>query len=701
MNIGFEALVYFAAMVIVAAKILTIVKAGRKRLSKQKIPKIDGSHSNRETYRLLAENLPDAIFSIGSDKKYKYVNKQVEKYSNVKVKAILGKRYDNVDLPEDVVESNKFHINEIMKNKKARSFNLDLQLGRRRICFETKLVPILDEAGNVESILGIRRDITRQRYQEYCINQAWKVAKISFWEIDSKAIISGPGGRKIIESPSELDNERLFKESVFEDIHPEDKKKVLDAIENSIKQKKQNYGLEFRIILEDGTIGYVMMHSRNDFNSDGKLIHRYGIVQDITELRVANRKLGEALESAEELAEDAMKADKAKSQFLANMSHEIRTPMNSIIGFSDILLGENLDKAEMDKISLINESGKSLLAIINDILDYSKIEAEQMDVEKIKFPVQEVLHYVESLMAPAAAKKKLEFGVIQCGSLPIEINSDGLRIRQCLINLVSNAIKFTSQGHVYLNVSLEYRDGNKEPFIRFDVEDTGIGIAKEKQDLVFESFCQADGSTSRKFGGTGLGLTITKRLAKKLGGELAVSSELGRGSVFSLILPTGVDIDKVGLFDKYELPTRDQVKRKVGELCQEDREALKSKKVLVAEDNKANQKLMSVLLNKLGIEAVIVDNGIDVVENACDGSFDLVFMDMQMPGQNGYEATKQIREKGLGVRVVALTANAMETDRQKCLNAGCDDYLAKPIVIDKFNAVILNYLVEKKASNLN
>ena len=387
-NAEFKALVHLVARGLVAAKILTIAKAGRKRLSKKKIPKSEVTLSDKETYRLLAENLPDVIFSIGSDKRYKYINKQVERYSNIKIKAIVGKKYDKVGLPEDIVESNKFHINEILKDKKARCFDLDIQLGRRRICFETKLVPIPDEAGNVESILGIRRDVTRQRYQEYCINQAWKVAKISFWEIDAKAIISGPGGRKIIESFGERDNERLFKEPVLEDIHPEDKKKVLDAIENSIKQKKQDYSIEFRITLEDGTIGYVLMHSRNDFNSDGKLIHRYGIVQDITELRVANRNLVAALESAEESAKDALKADKAKSQFLANMSHEIRTPMNSIIGFSDILLSENLNKPERDKIRLINESGKSLLEIINDILDFSKIEANQMEVEEIEFRVK-------------------------------------------------------------------------------------------------------------------------------------------------------------------------------------------------------------------------------------------------------------------------------------------------------------------------
>ena len=237
---------------------------------------------------------------------------------------------------------------------------------------------------------------------------------------------------------------------------------------------------------------------------------------------------------------EAEAANVAKSQFLANMSHEIRTPMNAIIGFSDLLAGEDLTNEQSDYNDLVRNSGRTLLTLINDILDFSKIEAGQLHTEMISCSLAEVLNSVGSLMKPKAIVKGLEFEVIENGYLPAEIYSDPTRLQQCLLNLVNNALKFTEVGYVHLIVSVEYDEQNI-PFIRFDVEDTGIGVSPEKQGLIFESFTQADGDTTRKYGGTGLGLTITRQLTELMGGSLTLTSELDKGSVFSMIIPAGVE----------------------------------------------------------------------------------------------------------------------------------------------------------------
>ena len=256
------------------------------------------------------------------------------------------------------------------------------------------------------------------------------------------------------------------------------------------------------------------------------LVH---IMKDITQ----RKELENTLLRAKELAEEI---NAAKDQFLANMSHEIRTPMNSIIGFSDLLSEEELAEEQLDYVETINDNGKHLLALINDILEFSKVSAKKLEVEMIESPLEEIFSVVKSISILKAEEKGLEFKINLAKEIPTHIVTDPTRLTQCLVNLINNAMKFTEKGHVYVNVSLEDRDS--QSYIRFDVEDTGIGIPADKQEKVFESFTQADGSTSRRFGGTGLGLTITRELAELLGGEITVSSQVDKGSVFSIVLPT-------------------------------------------------------------------------------------------------------------------------------------------------------------------
>lgn len=403
--------------------------------------------------------------------------------------------------------------------------------------------------------------------------------------------------------------------------------------------------------------------------AEEEIKHQKENLDDIVKLRT--RQLQETISELVIAKKKAEAANSAKSQFLANMSHEIRTPMNGIMGFSDLLADEDLSDEQRESVNTIRECGQNLLRLIDDILDFSKIEAGQLNIEIIDCSLATLLNSIGSLMRPKAIEKGLEFEIIESNGLPAAIRSDSTRLQQCLVNLIGNAIKFTGQGHVYINVSLEYKDN--QPYIRFDVEDTGIGIQEDKQAKVFESFTQADGATTRKYGGTGLGLTITKQLTDFLGGELTLASEEDKGSVFSLMIPAGVDITKQPFLDKDSIASHTDPRHAEAEQPEF------SGNVLVAEDALTNQMLIKSLLERLGLQVTIVEDGNQVLQKVLTGQFDLIFMDMMMPYMNGYEATAALRAKGITTPIVALTANAMKGDDKKCLEVGCDEYLAKPI----------------------
>jgi len=406
--------------------------------------------------------------------------------------------------------------------------------------------------------------------------------------------------------------------------------------------------------------------------------------QSKEDLERVNEQLVRSAEHANQMAKEAIEANEAKGHFLTNMSHEIRTPMNAITGFSGILAEEKMTKNQKEYVELIRQSSEHLLDMINDILDFSKADVGKLELKEGVFFPSKVIDAVESLMRPEAEKKGLKFEVVRCGDLPARIRGDASRLRQCLVNLVENAVKFTDKGHVQIKVSPERKDGKS--FIRFDVEDTGIGIPADKTEKIFESFVQLDATTSRKYGGAGLGLTITRQLVKLFGGELTLISELGKGSVFSLLVPTNIDIYSETRIEVTDSPAQGYQNAAIAE------PAKFSGRILVAEDVITNQKLMNHLLGKMGLEVVMVDDGNKAVQKAASQSFDIIFMDIQMPNMDGYEATKAIRKEGIKTPIVALTAHAMYGDEQKCIEAGCDDYLSKPLMYTKLVKTIAKYL---------
>ena len=406
------------------------------------------------------------------------------------------------------------------------------------------------------------------------------------------------------------------------------------------------------------------------------------------------RKLEQTNQELDAARAAAVAASRAKSDFLANMSHEIRTPMTAILGFSEMLTQEgDLSKAPPRRVEIINtirRNGQHLLQVINDVLDVSKIEAGAMTVERIPFELPRIIADVISLMGERAADKKLALGVELASPIPRSITADPTRLRQILINLLGNAIKFTSQGGVKLRVGIETGAAGRRDSIRFDIIDTGIGMTDEQVGNLFRPFAQADSTTTRRFGGTGLGLTIARRLAELLGGGVTVRSAKGVGSTFTATIDPG-PIDAGALTNDLSL-SRDgepQVGTQVPAAAPQADKApvgasVKGVRVLLAEDGPDNQRLIAFHLRRAGCELTIVENGelaVDAALAAGAGGtpFDVILMDMQMPVMDGYTAAGALRERGYAGPIIALTAHAMASDRERCLAAGCSDYATKPI----------------------
>jgi signal transduction histidine kinase/CheY-like chemotaxis protein len=387
--------------------------------------------------------------------------------------------------------------------------------------------------------------------------------------------------------------------------------------------------------------------------------------------------------------EAAAAADRAKSEFLANMSHEIRTPMTAILGFTDILTQGVTDPERIKTASIVKRNGEHLLDIINDILDLAKLDAGQVDVVRESCSPSQIVTDVATLMQVRAAAKKLELKVEFDGKIPETIQSSPLRLRQILINLVGNAVKFTETGTVQLVTRL-IRDENGRPKMQFDVIDTGVGISQENISKLFHPFTQVDSSRTKTIEGTGLGLAISRRLANMLGGDIGVASVAGQGSTFSATAETG-PLEGVKMLEPREA-SQASAATSAPAAAKAPRPKLQGR-ILLVEDGPDNQRLISFFLRRAGAEVTLADNGIvamEIIQEAMRNSgsrealgsappFDLILMDMQMPLMDGYEVTQRLRAMGYRLPIVALTAYAMSTDRQKCLDAGCDDYATKPI----------------------
>ncbi len=514
-------------------------------------------------------------------------------------------------------------------------------------------------------------------------------APIAYHEIDCQGVVGRVNRAEC--ALLGLEDHQILGHPLWELVSPQQREASRAATQAKLQGRLPLAPFQRQYVRGDGSEIAVEIHENLICDWRGQVVGIRSALLDITErqraeerqhhyaeeLRKKNEELGEALAAARAATE-------LKSRFLANMSHEIRTPMNGVLGMAELLLVTSLSPEQREYAEGVQHCAESLLSLINDILDLSKIEADKLEIECIPFAPAAVIDEVRATLAVRARAKGLALICGAAGDLPTRLYGDPVRLRQILMNLAGNAIKFTERGEVVLHTTLQ-RGEAEQATLRFSVRDTGIGIAPEQRSRLFEAFVQGDGSTTRKYGGTGLGLTISRQLVELMGGRVRVDSQLGRGSLFwfdltfrrcqSEHVPADRSVTRIG------------ARAAVVEAGRY--------RILLAEDNPVNQMIALRILQKAGYETHAVDNGRHALDAVAKGRYDLVLMDVQMPEMDGLEATEHIRRLEGACRrtpIVAMTANAMTGDREKCLTAGMDDYLSKPIQAQQLCQVVRRWV---------
>ena len=575
-------------------------------------------------------------------------------------------------------------LQNIRRALNGEAFSDSVAVGN--LTFETWYSPLRDAAGQVNRVLGVAVEIGRHVRAEQQLRMSeerWELALrgnndgLWDWNARTDQVFFSPRWKQMLGfEDHELQNSTAEWEGR---IHPDDLPRVQEQLQKHLRHETDFYATEYRLRAKDGTYRWVLARGQALWDQQGRAVRLVGSHTDITERKLAE----EALRLAKEQAE---MANRAKSEFLANMSHEIRTPMNGVLGMIELVLDSELSPEQRDFLDTAKHSAHSLLSLINDILDLSKIEAGKLELSPCSFSLRGTVEEGVRMLVVTARQKGLTLNVDIPPEVPDSLIGDPVRLRQILSNLVGNAIKFTDRGEVAVRVMVEQRTPASAR-LHFLVRDTGIGIPLEQQACIFEPFRQADGSTTRRHEGTGLGLAICTRLVQLMGGRLWVESRPAQGSTFHFTAPfenarTG---DAAG--------PRPAVPAGIPMLAAAVQTATASSlRVLVAEDNAVNQNLILSVLKKEGHTVELAGNGREVLAAWERSRFDLILMDVQMPLMDGFEATAVIRKReersGSHVPIVAITAHAMQGDREHCLQAGMDEYLTKPVDLSELRATL-------------
>ncbi len=610
-------------------------------------------------------NAPMGIVLLGSEGRIIQWNKQAETIFGWTPEEVLGEYLYDIILPKKYRNEKMSYIREFFETQGRITDNNVIELPSKRkdsrlIDIGINISPtIVNEENCYIVFIG---DITeRKRTQEILASktaqlvEAQRVANIGSWEWDlvNKKVLRSDELCRIYGASKEDMNVEL--DTKF--VHAADKAYVNKVIQKAISDQTP-FNFFFRIIRPDGEERVLNTKGKIFVGADGKAMRVVGTSQDVTDAKRAEQELVKA----KQIAEQSLVL---KETFLANMSHEIRTPMNAIIGFTDILIKRKLGAQEKEYVEIIKNSGESLLRIINDILDLSKMDADMIVFEKYPLSIKDLLKSLHGMMLQKATEKGLELLCRTEENIPDVLLGDSTRISQILINLTGNSIKFTKKGKVEV-VARTIADQYEKCIIQFQVTDTGIGISEDKLNTIFERFKQAEDHTARNYGGTGLGLSIAKHLVELQGGQISITSKPEVGTQIMFTLPLGKTKEAL------QIQTREEKKF--------DPEELKKLKILIAEDNPINVKLVLSLLSDYEIESEVAENGKMAVEMVKNNYYDLILMDIEMPEMDGYEATKVIRsELKNKIPIIAMTAHAMAGEKEKCFELGMYDYISKPI----------------------
>jgi PAS domain S-box-containing protein len=622
--------------------------------------------ASRQGYRDLIDSLDHLIFTTSLEGEIRTVNQRISQVFGVPFSELVGHRMD-----EFFDEPRLEHVKDSIawfeeKRQWTGTVRARLKKTGAVLYFDCVLQAVVKD-GKVVGASGLARDITAQRESESRFTELFETLQEGVYFCD-------PGGSLLDVNPAMV--RMLGYDHRDELVGANIGKLYFDRPENPFPERVRTHNSaslmrEITLRRKDGTPVICIDNSNAICDAFGRLVRHQGTLVDITVRKRAEEELQQAKEAAEA-------ANLAKSAFLAHMSHEIRTPMNAVIGMTELALDTELTLEQREYLTMVRDSGGSLLTLINDILDFSKIEAGKLDLDSTDFSLRYDIEDMVKILDLRAKQKGLSLSIDIPPEVPDALLGDPSRLRQILSNLVDNAIKFTERGGVVLKIEKDSQT-EQEVCLHFSVTDSGIGIPQDKQLLIFEAFAQADTSTTRKYGGTGLGLSISARLVRLMSGKIWVESEADRGSVFHFTAHFG-------------LP-KQQAKRAYLQADGSDSALLASRRpsregrpvlqILLVEDNAINQILAQRLIRKRGHKLVVASNGREALAALENERFDLILMDVQMPEMSGLEVTAAIRRKekdtGEHIPIVATTASVMKEDRERCLEAGMDAYVSKPI----------------------